>query len=491
MTAERDSISRNVGFAFAVKMVGAVCSGALLIFLTRYLSLEEYGVFVLAMSVGALVALPSDLGIAQSAARYAAEAIGDKRLIAAIVSDAVRVKLLASTVVSLALIALAGPIASAYGTPELEWPLRIVALSIFCETFLLLYNALFQALGRISAYLRVVTLESLSEVSLSVSIVLLGGGAAGALAGRAAAYAVAAGYGVFVISRTLRERLPLRRSSGNARRILGYGSALLIIDGAFTLFSRIDALLIGAILSVEAVALFEVPIMLVGFLAFVGQSVASGVAPRMARTADGEPDLVALQRGLAIMVAFQGVFLAPLIVWAGPILDLLVGAKYADSAEVLRALAPFAFLVGVSPMLALSVNYLGEARRRVPIAIAALLLNVAIDVALLSEIGIVAAAIGTNVAYGFYAAAHLWILHRVAGLSVRPILLGIGRTLVAVAAMCGVLLALGTGDVALWVLFIGAPLSMSVYLAALVLVRAVSIDDLRGAVDSVRGRLGR
>jgi O-antigen/teichoic acid export membrane protein len=491
LTAERDSISRNVGFAFAVKMVGAVCTAALTIFLARYLGPDEYGIFALAMSVGALVALPSDLGIAQSAARFVAEAIGQKGAMAAIISDAVRVKLLASTVVSLALIALAGPIADAYDAPDLEWPLRVVAISIFCETFLLLYNALFQALGRVSAYLRVVTLESLSEVSLSVSIVLLGGGAAGALAGRAAAYAFAAGYGVIVVSRTLRERLPLRQNSGHTRRIVGYGSALLIIDGAFTLFSRIDALLIGAIVSVKAVALFELPIMLVGFLAYVGQSIASGVAPRMARSTSDEPDLAALQRGLAIMVAFQGIFLAPLIVWAEPIVELLLGAEYAGSAEVLRALAPFAFLVGISPMLALSVNYLGEARRRVPIAIAALLINVAIDVALLGEIGIVAAAIGTDVAYGFYAAAHLWILHRVVGLPVRPILLGIGRTLVAVAAMCGVLLALGTGEVALWVLILGAPLSMAAYVAALVLVRAVSVDDLRGAVGNVRGRLGR
>jgi O-antigen/teichoic acid export membrane protein len=243
--------------------------------------------------------------------------------------------------------------------------------------------------------------------------------------------------------------------------------------------------------SVTAVGFFEAPVQLMVFLAFVGQSISAGVAPRMARSEGHEPDLPALQRGLWIMLLLQGVFVAPLIVWAEPIVDLLWGSGYAEAADVLRALAPYAFLVGVSPMLALSVNYLGEARRRIPFAIGAVLINVAIDLALLSQIGVVAAAIGTNVAYAFYVGAHLWILHRLVGLPLRRLALGLGCALLATGAMSLVLLALGTGDVPLPILIAGAPLGIAAYVGTLLAIRAVSLDDLRAGWLRVRDVAGR
>ena len=50
--------------------------------------------------------------------------------------------------------------------------------------------------------------------------------------------------------------------------------------------------------------------------------------------------------------------------------------------------------------------------------------NVVIDVALLPEIGIVAGAIGNDVAYAIWVPGHLWILHRLLGLELRPQVLG-------------------------------------------------------------------
>ena len=39
----------------------------------------------------------------------------------------------------------------------------------------------------------------------------------------------------------------------------------------------------------------------------------------------------------------------------------MLGSGYEESVDVLRALAPFAVLVGISPLLARAVNYMGEA----------------------------------------------------------------------------------------------------------------------------------
>jgi O-antigen/teichoic acid export membrane protein len=474
-----DSIARNTAFAIAVKLTGTVFTGILIIFLVRYLGPAEYGVFALALGVGTLMNVPSDLGISMSAARFVAELRGDPGSVARVVSDAFRLKLVVGGLASLGLIALADPIASAYGVPGLAWPLRILALAMFGQTLMLFWATLFEALGRISVYLRVVFAESSIEAGLSIAIVLFGTGATGAMAGRAAAYAFAAGYGLALITRTVGGSVrPRRAGYGHARRIAVYGSALVVVDGAFTLFSTIDVLLIGAILSVSAVGLFEAAYRLAGLLYFIGAPVRSAVAPRLTLGGVG-PAHEALETALRYMVLIQGVVLAPLIVWAEPLTRIVLGTDYLGSIDTLRALAPFALLTAVSPVLAGAANYLGAAARRVPIAIGAVAVNAAIDVALLDQIGIIAAAIGTDVAYALYVAAHLRLCQDVAGLRLRPLVAPFLGSLVAAGGMALVLLIFGTGEIAVPLVVVGGALGTAVYAGVLVLTRQITLEELR------------
>lgn len=487
MTDAPDTVSRNAGFAFASKIVGVIFSAALTIVVVRVLGPADYGTYSLALSIAGLLILPSDIGVSQATARFVAESLGNPNLVRRVISDAYRAKIVAAGAISVALFLLATPVANAYGAPALVWPLRILAVSLFAESFLFLYNALFQALGRISTYLRIAGAESFTEASLVIPIVLLGGGAAGAVAGRAAAYSIAAIYGVVLLRRTVGKGITLRSGGEESRmrHIFGYGSALLVIEGAFTIFSRLDAILIGAIVSVEAVGQFGAAIQVAGILGIGGQSIGAAIAPRMAASAENPSDVPTLERSLPWVIMLQGLFLAPAIVWADPITKLLLGGGFGEAADTLRALAPFAFLGGISPIAALSVNYLGEARRRIPIAIGAVLINAAIDVALLGKIGIVAAAIGTDVAYGLYVVAHFSILKRMAGLRIRPLLVTLAKALVAATTMAAFLFALGTGEVAMPVLIGGSVVGIGVYLAGLLAVRAVDVATLRRAAGGI------
>src|SRR3981081_4947913 len=72
-----DSIARNTGSAFVGSMVSAAFTAALTLVLLRALGPRQSGVFALALSVGALVLLPSNLGISAAAARFVADARPD------------------------------------------------------------------------------------------------------------------------------------------------------------------------------------------------------------------------------------------------------------------------------------------------------------------------------------------------------------------------------------------------------------------------------
>jgi O-antigen/teichoic acid export membrane protein len=206
-------------------------------------------------------------------------------------------------------------------------------------------------------------------------------------------------------------------------------------------------------------------------LQYPGLALANSIGPRVARTADGEPDYEAVQGGLRLMIVAGFAMVAPILAWAGPIVDLLLGDDYGASAGVLRAMTPFIFLQGLGIMLALSVNYLGEARRRVPVAVGAVLLNAAIDLLLLEPLGIVAAAIGTSAGYALYTAGHYVICRGLMNLRTRPLV---------ATALRSVLVLFGTSGLgaAQWVA--GLVLSAAAFVAVIVATREFGPGELRG-----------
>lgn len=483
-----DTITRNTASALLAQATTAVCTAGLTLYLVRALSPSDYGLFALALATGLLALQPSDFGISQSMARFMAEHRDDPVAVRDVFAGALRLKLISGVAVTVALFALAEPIANAYGEPDLLGPLRVISVAVLAQGMLTFLVTPFMALRRVSLRARVVVLESLMEVTASVALVALGGGVTGALFGRTIGYAFGAALALVIVARLLGWHAvrPLRGGGGQVRRIAGYASAMLIVEGAFTAFTQVDVIVIGAYLSSADVAFFQAPSRLTTLLAYPGLALAAGVAPRLSFGGDG-PDVISLERSLRYLLIFQAALIPPIIVWAGPLTSLLLGDAYADSAGVLRALAPYVFAAGFAPLLSVGVNYLGEARRRVPIAIATVLLNLVIDLILVPKIGIIGAAIGTDVAFGLYVCAHLWVFKRILPLRLAHLGPTVARSTVAALAMAGVLLALGTSDLTLaaWIAgAVAAPLTFVAVILGLGEFSRAELSRMRAAVAS-------
>jgi O-antigen/teichoic acid export membrane protein len=474
-----------------MRVVGALVTGGLTLFLVRYLGPDDYGVYALAISVGGLAILPMDFGVSRSAGRFIAERRENAAEVRGVLSDAIRLKAIGSGLGALLLCALAGPIASAYGVDDLEWPLRIVAVAAFAQSFMLLFTTAFEALGVNSLGFAIAFSESAVEGVSSLVLVLAGAGATGAVGGRAIGYATATLLAAIIALRLVRSgrAAGVRRSGFGLRRIATYAGALLLVDAAFAAFGYIDILLIGAFLDPHDVALFSAPAQLLIFAQYGGIALAAGVGPRLTG-ADSGAGTDSFERGMRFLLLGQLLVVAPMLVWASPITHLLFGSGYGDSADVLRALTPYAVLVGPAPMLAMSINYLGEARRRIPLAIGAVALNAAIDAVLIPRIGIVAGAIGTDVAFLFFTVGHLLIARSLIDLDLRRLGATLLRTTLAAAAMSAVLLAFGTDSLSAAQAIAGSVLGLIAYGAVLLVSGEVSRAELRAAWSAV-GRVLR
>ena len=483
------SVLNNAVYALASQVVTAACTAVLTIYLVRALGPRDYGVFALAISVAALVLLPADFGISQSTSRFLAERRGRLAAAAAVLRTAIGLRLAISLAVALGMWLLSEPIAGWYSEPGLADPLRAMAVVLLGQSFVILFRGVFNGLSRVDRTFWMISVESVVETAASIAFVTASATAASAAWGRAAGYAAGALIGLVLVLRLLGRHAIAGRGGEHSEVPVGaiarYAGAMFIIDGAFTLFEQMDVLLIGAILGATAAGVFQAPLKLVTFLHYPGLAIATAVTPRLAQRGDRSA-LQAFHVSLRLITIMQLGLGAAIAVWAQPIAGLALGEGFEESADVLRALAPFVVLSGLAPLVSLAVNYLGEARRRVPIAIAAVLVNFVIDIVLIPEIGVVAGAIGTGVAYAIYVAAHIRLCHRILHLDLRALARTVARTLLACAALAACLAAWGTQGLSAIDWIGGIVSGIAVFAGVLVATRELTAADLA----FVRARFG-
>ncbi|HEX8646275.1 MAG TPA: oligosaccharide flippase family protein [Thermoleophilaceae bacterium] len=484
---------RNTVLAFLTQIATGAFTAVLTLYLVRALGPREFGLFSLAVSIGALLMLPSDFGISGSVSRFVAERYRDRNAVARLLADGLHLKLMISGAVSVALIALAVPVAEAYGEPSLTWPIRWMAIAVLGQSLVALYRYAFLAMRDATVGFRIVVGESAVEAAASILLVVGAGGAAAASAGRAIGY----GFGTFLaMAITLRYfgGAAFRRSRRlrEARRTLGrYAGALFAIDAAFAASVQMAPLMIGGFFGAREVGLFQAPSRLILLLQYPGVSLANGVAPRMARSEDHEPETHLLVSALRYLILFQALIVAPVVVWSEPLVSLTLGSGYERSAELLRQMAPYVFVSGLAGVLSASVNYLGEARRRVPIAVAEVTLTAVLTAVLLPTIGLEGAAWAANVVSVSYVLVHIWVVRKLVEFPLRPLALATLRGLLAAAAAGGVLLLFGTSDLAAWEWIAGGAGALVAFLGTIVVLGEVSLAQLAAAPGLVTTRLRR
>jgi len=490
---DEEGVVRGTALAFVVQMVTGLFTAVLVLVLVRLLGASGYGIFALALSTGAIASLIADLGVTLSTARFVAERRDDPVAVTAVLSAGLRLKLAFATVLAVVLIAVAGPIAAAYDEPGLAWPLRVMAVSMWAEGLLNLYTASFVALRRVGLNVRVILVESAVEATATLGLVIAGTGVVGAVAGRAVGYGVGAVFAGAVAVRTLGPAvLKFRRARrADVHDVAVYGRPLFWTNSAYTVYADVDLQLVAALLSARSVGLLSAPLRLITFLGYLGQAVANAVAPRMVRTSVHAPDTRAFAGGLRLLLVVQCLLIAPVLVWAEPLVVLLLGAPFRDAAPVLQALTPYMVLHGISPLITTTVNYLGLAARRVRLVLICLAVNVVIDLILLPRIGVVGAAIGTGVAYSIYVPAHFWLCMRSFDLPLRRLALTVARSVTASGGMAAVLALFGTRDLSPAAFVLGGIAGLAAFGALLLLSREVRVADLRALRGFVRSRLAR
>ncbi len=471
---------RNTVLQLVSQIASGVFTAALTLYLVRALGPSRYGVYALAISIAGLVLYPAALGLPWSIGRFLADHLNDRSEVRAIFRAGLRLQFPAATLAAAALFAAAGLLADAYGNPHLLWPLRWAAIAVIGQSMFGFLASAAASIRRVAVSLRMAIVESATETGTAIALVAAGTGAAGAALGKAVGYGVAAVLGLILILRVLGrpDRGATRPRRVTTRMITRYASALFVVDLAWSAIVQLDVLLIGAVLSSAAVGSFSAVARLLPLLGYLGTAVAAGVAPRLS-LGGGAPDTETFGRALRYLIVVQGLVIAPMLVWARPIVDLLLGPGYGGSVEIMRVLALYSFIGAPAALITVSVTYLGEGRRRVIIMLATLALGVLVTYVLLRAMGVVGAAVADNLIAIAYVGGHLWLCNRLIAIDWRRLTRSALSTLAAAGVTALVLAAIGTGHLSAGQWAAGVVGGAIAYAAVLLLTREISVGELR------------
>jgi O-antigen/teichoic acid export membrane protein len=456
--ADGSSVVRRVAWNTAAQAIGKAAvlaiGAASIVVTTRYLGASGYGQFALALAFVQMVGLLADLGLLTVVVREISRHPEETERL---VGNALTLRL----ALSLGVIVLAGLLSLAMPYDE---QVRVAILIAGVPLLLGLANtaivAVFQAQLRMDR-------AAISDV-------------AGRAAGFAALVAVAAldlgfyavvataGVGAFVtLVVTWRLSRPLVRIRPAASRpvwrsliraALPVGAALAVTEVYF----RADTLIVSLFEDYEQVGWYALSYRVVELLGVLPAIVMTSVFPLLSRYLRENRDLArrALDATADLFVALGVPIAAGGLVVAPQLVRLIGGDDFEGAADTLRILLFAGALAFVSGLFGMALIAGDRQRSALRLALAALVLNVPLNFALVPSLGIDAAASVAVASELLLVLGGALLVRRDLGIAPRLRLLW--RAVAAAAVMAGVL-ALVDG----WSLALLVPLGAALYLAGL------------------------
>jgi O-antigen/teichoic acid export membrane protein len=442
-----ERIARGLKASLLAEGVYMIANAALVVLLTRFLlDPSSYGLLNFAISVLGVIQLFGSLGLAKSGARYVTEYLEeDKTQVRGIIRTAFQYNVVAIALTVGGLLVFREPIAELVGEPDLV-PLLIVGAGYIAFYSLRGYvRAMFQAFNRVSWSAVVRATESVTRVVFAAAFVLLGLEALGALLGYVAGAALGSLVGAVVLYWRFYRVQPETETvePGLRRRILEYSFPLTLTKASVVLDSRIDTILVGALLNTTAVGYYALASQIADFIIVPATSLGYTISPtfgeqkasdqlkQAARTYE-----TALRHILLIYIP-AGI---GLVLVAEPTIEYVFSDEYLEAAPLVQVFGIYIVVRAVHKITGDGLDYIGRASDRARARMVTAAANFGLNLLLIPTIGILGAALATIVTYSTYTLLNVYYLFRELPLDVGRLLYTTGAACVLSVPMAGVVL---------------------------------------------------
>ena len=342
-------VRKALALSFAGKYSQYVLGLASTIIIARLLTPTEIGVFSVAVVISTFGHVLRDFGVSQYL-------VQEKELTTQKIRAAFTVTLLVAWVVALVLMALAGPLATFYGSPESASVLRVVALTFFIIPFGSVTLALLRRDFRFGALYVVTLVSSVVHVIVAVSLAWAGFGSMSLAWALVANVSAAALLSVFYRPGGMR----LRATRHGLRDVVNFGG---FISGSYligTLSQKLPELIIGKTLGMASVAFYSkamAPNTL--FSQFMMNAIGSVILPTFAQKVRAGDYHEPFLRSVAYLTGFAYPFFLFMMLMAFPVIRVLFGPQWEAAVAPTRILSLSAALwstISLAPNLLIAMG---------------------------------------------------------------------------------------------------------------------------------------
>jgi O-antigen/teichoic acid export membrane protein len=453
------------------RMTVAVLGWAGTVLVVRTLSEDDFGRFNLIFSVLGVLSIVTDLGIG----RFALSGMlhpDPRRDRAAFAGGYVLLRCL------LGVIGYLTALAFVYFAGYPEDVIRATAVAggvVVLATPSNAYATIFQAHRRMRGLAVTQAVARLAQLALTAALAVAGGSLL-----------------LFTIPAVLAELLMLAWSAPMAHRLMEIRyrvnvtvwwrmlreAAPLSVGTAFaTVYYRLDSIMLSKMTGFVAVGAYGVANKFVDLAHFSASAVTTAILPVLVEAWPDQPGVfrAALRRAATVLGLSSGLILVEFTLFAAPLIGMLYGAAYVDSADAARILVASDTFSAITTVSLISLISVGRHRRYPVIALVGLIANVVLNLILIPRFSYLGASVATLVTE---AVVSTWLcleLRKVPGLRPlpRPPLVRLLSTVTLTAAI-GWALSLFLP----WL--VAVPIVGGAYLALVVVLRAAGSDGLKG-----------
>jgi O-antigen/teichoic acid export membrane protein len=393
----------------------------------RTIPKEEYGILMIALSIGNFLNLACEAGVGSAMVKYGAE---ERSNFGEVFFSAVALKLLFAACLSIILVALSRNIAVLLHDQRLLTPIRLLPVLAFATA---LNNSLRQGM---QARQEVKKMFLMDTVALGVVILLYGSLAlTGRLKSASGVIAIACcgGFSAVLfgaVAWLARLKLKVGIEKKTVFKLLNFGKYSTLSELGTILYSRIDTVMIGFFLTGLAAATYNAAWVLsygVNLLMSAISLLALPVAS-IAHSRGSKGDLREIyETTTAVALTCTIPLFLVLVTFAHPIIRILYSNRYPDAVVVLRILAIW-WLIKPFGTMAGNIFYgAGRPRTLAIITLGTVVLNVIANLVLIPRYGIAGAAWASIISFSVGILIGYYLMRKWLGVSMMGIAARLGR----------------------------------------------------------------
>ncbi|MCU4975355.1 flippase [Halobacteria archaeon AArc-m2/3/4] len=485
----RRDLVTSITAEFGGRVFHAVIAGVLLVFLTRTLGAETYGIFALAVSICAFSRLFSELGIAPSAARYVA-GFKDTQPGAAsiVVRESLTFAVVAAVTVSLLLVVSADWIGALLDEPALSGVILVGAGYVAFYSLHRYNRTLLQGFEKVAGSAKLHVMEAIFTGLCVIVVVLYEPSAMAAMFGYTVGFGAVALVGLYLVNVAHKPANTTSLSRSEIRlQILKYNVPLSVTRLSNEIDRQVDILLVGYLLNPLAVAFYMIGKEISRLIGVPAASIGFALSPTYgAIKATGNVDRAAsiYEESLNNVLIFYIPACLGIALIAETMILNVFGDEYVGAITVVQILSLFIFFEGLAYISSEALDYLGRARTRALIYSIAAVSNFCLNLVLIPMIGVEGAAIATVITHGTYSLLTVYLVYTELSFSFSTVRRNFVRVL-TVSLLMGVavyiLLQLSTGFTAL---LLGIGVGGGIWIVGC---HALDLFDYKQLIAMVRG----